>query len=77
MRLSADVVNITANASSLQKGETLKDTALNLQALHAVAAAAQRLQHLPRIIARLRASAPNVTTIGKPDLRSLSADGHL
>ena len=34
-RLSADVVNITANASSLVKGETLKDTALNLQALHA------------------------------------------
>jgi aspartate carbamoyltransferase catalytic subunit len=35
MRLSADVVNITATASSLQKGETLKDTARNLQALHA------------------------------------------
>ncbi len=35
MRLSADVVNIAATASSLQKGETLKDTALNLQALQA------------------------------------------
>ena len=34
-RLSADVVNISAANSSLQKGETLKDTALNLQALHA------------------------------------------
>src|ERR1700720_1888676 len=34
-RLSADVVNISASTSSLQKGETLKDTALNLQALHA------------------------------------------
>src|SRR6476619_1003666 len=34
-RLSADVVNISATTSSLQKGETLKDTALNLQALHA------------------------------------------
>jgi len=34
-RLSADVINITATASSLVKGETLKDTALNLQALHA------------------------------------------
>lgn len=34
-RLSADVVNISASSSSLQKGETLKDTALNLQALHA------------------------------------------
>jgi aspartate carbamoyltransferase catalytic subunit len=35
VRLSADVVNISATSSSLQKGETLKDTALNLQALHA------------------------------------------
>jgi aspartate carbamoyltransferase catalytic subunit len=34
-RLSADVVNISAANSSLQKGETLKDTALNLQALYA------------------------------------------
>ena len=34
-RLSADVVNISAATSSLQKGESLKDTALNLQALHA------------------------------------------
>jgi aspartate carbamoyltransferase catalytic subunit len=34
-RLSADVINITATASSLVKGETLKDTALNLQALNA------------------------------------------
>jgi aspartate carbamoyltransferase catalytic subunit len=34
-RLSADVLNITATASSLVKGETLKDTALNLQALRA------------------------------------------
>ena len=34
-RLSADVVNIAASASSLAKGETLKDTAKNLEALHA------------------------------------------
>jgi len=34
-RLSADVVNMAASTSSLTKGETLKDTALNLQALHA------------------------------------------
>jgi aspartate carbamoyltransferase catalytic subunit len=34
-RLSADVVNISAVTSSLTKGETLKDTALNLEALHA------------------------------------------
>lgn len=35
LRLSADVINIAASASSLQKGETLKDTAKNLEALHA------------------------------------------
>jgi aspartate carbamoyltransferase catalytic subunit len=34
-RLSADVININTTASSLVKGETLKDTALNLQALNA------------------------------------------
>ena len=34
-RLSADVVNIAASGSSLAKGETLKDTAKNLEALHA------------------------------------------
>jgi aspartate carbamoyltransferase catalytic subunit len=35
MRLSADVINISASTSSLTKGETLKDTAKNLEALHA------------------------------------------
>jgi len=35
MRLSADVINMSASASSLQKGETLKDTAKNLEALQA------------------------------------------
>jgi aspartate carbamoyltransferase catalytic subunit len=35
MRLSADVINFTADASSLKKGETLKDTARNLEALNA------------------------------------------
>src|SRR6202789_513875 len=34
-RLSADVINFSAEASSFKKGETLKDTALNLQALNA------------------------------------------
>src|SRR5205807_3616113 len=34
-RLSADIVNFTAEASSLKKGETLKDTARNLEALNA------------------------------------------
>src|SRR6185369_8128935 len=33
-RLSADVINITATASSLSKGETLKDTAKILEANH-------------------------------------------
>src|SRR5580693_9778081 len=35
LRLSADVINISATSSSLTKGETLKDTAKNLEALHA------------------------------------------
>lgn len=34
-RLSADVVTITGSASSVIKGETLRDTALNIQALNA------------------------------------------
>jgi aspartate carbamoyltransferase catalytic subunit len=34
-RLSADIVNFSAEASSFKKGETLKDTALNLEALNA------------------------------------------
>jgi aspartate carbamoyltransferase catalytic subunit len=34
-RLSADVINISVSNSSLTKGETLKDTAKNLEALHA------------------------------------------
>ena len=33
-RLSADVVSISKSASSISKGETLKDTALNIQALN-------------------------------------------
>jgi aspartate carbamoyltransferase catalytic subunit len=50
-RLSADVVNMSASTSSLTKGETLKDTAKNLEALladiivlrHSSAGAAQFL----------------------------------
>lgn len=34
-RLSADVISISQEASSVVKGETLKDTALNIQALNA------------------------------------------
>ncbi len=35
VRLSADVINFSAEASSFKKGETLKDTARNLEALNA------------------------------------------
>jgi aspartate carbamoyltransferase catalytic subunit len=34
-RLTADIINFSTEASSLKKGETLKDTARNLQALNA------------------------------------------
>ncbi len=34
-RLSANIINFTVEASSLKKGETLKDTVLNLEALKA------------------------------------------
>src|SRR3954447_21950751 len=33
-RLSADIINFSADASSLKKGETLKDTVLNLEAMN-------------------------------------------
>lgn len=35
LRLTADVINFTAEASSLKKGESLKDTTRNLEALNA------------------------------------------
>lgn len=35
LRLTADIINFTAEASSLKKGESLKDTAKNLEALNA------------------------------------------
>ncbi|MGE9295677.1 MAG: aspartate/ornithine carbamoyltransferase family protein, partial [Puniceicoccales bacterium] len=34
-RLSADVISVSGNASSLVKGESLRDTAMNIQALNA------------------------------------------
>src|SRR3977135_544875 len=34
-RLTADIINFSAEASSLKKGESLKDTARNLEALNA------------------------------------------
>jgi len=53
-RLTADIINFTAKASSLKKGETLKDTARNLEALntdfivirHSAAGAAQFLSRV-------------------------------
>ena len=50
-RLSADVINFSAKGSSISKGESLKDTALTLQAMgadaviirHGASGAAQRL----------------------------------
>lgn len=52
-RLSADVINFSAKGSSLSKGESLKDTALTLQAMgadavivrHSASGAAHRLAH--------------------------------
>ncbi len=35
MRLSADVISVDKDASSFRKGETLRDTAMNLQAMNA------------------------------------------
>ncbi|MBN1403517.1 MAG: aspartate carbamoyltransferase catalytic subunit [Opitutales bacterium] len=56
-RLSADVITITEGASSIVKGETLKDTAMNIQALnadmivlrHKSSGAAQYLSKLMRV----------------------------
>ncbi len=61
LRLSADVINISTSTSSLKKGETLKDTALNLQALHAdVIVLRHGSAGAPRFLAeRLRSSIIN------------------
>jgi aspartate carbamoyltransferase catalytic subunit len=60
-RLSADVINISATASSLTKGETLKDTARNLEALHAdILVLRHSSAGAPQFLAnRLRASVIN------------------
>jgi aspartate carbamoyltransferase catalytic subunit len=60
-RLSADVINIDATASSIVKGETLKDTALNLQALAAdIIVIRHSAAGAPHVLARqLRASVIN------------------
>src|SRR6202008_170971 len=60
-RLSADVVNFSAEASSLKKGETLKDTARNLEALNAdIIVIRHSASGAPHFLARfLRASVVN------------------
>ena len=60
-RLSADVINISATSSSLTKGETLKDTARNLEALHAdILVLRHSSAGAPQFLAnRLRASVIN------------------
>jgi aspartate carbamoyltransferase catalytic subunit len=60
-RLSADVLNMDASTSSLKKGETLKDTAKNLEALNAdFIVIRHSAAGAPRFLAdRLRASIIN------------------
>ena len=60
-RLSADVINISASASSLTKGETLKDTARILEANHAdIIVLRHSSAGTPQFLAeRLRASVIN------------------
>ncbi len=60
-RLSADVINFSAKGSSLSKGESLKDTALTLEAMgadaivvrHPASGAAHRLAHAGWVSARV------------------------
>src|SRR5579862_6744084 len=60
-RLSADVINFSAEASSLKKGETLRDTARNLEALNAdIIVIRHSASGAPHFLARfLRASVIN------------------
>jgi aspartate carbamoyltransferase catalytic subunit len=60
-RLTADVINFSAEASSLKKGETLKDTARNLEALNAdIIVIRHSASGAPHFLARfLRASVVN------------------
>jgi aspartate carbamoyltransferase catalytic subunit len=54
LRLTADVINFTAEASSLKKGETLKDTARNLEALNAdIIIMRHRAAGAPHFLARV------------------------
>src|SRR6476646_6032407 len=60
-RLSADIINFSAEASSFKKGETLKDTAKNLEALNAdMIVMRHSASGAPHFLARfLRASVVN------------------
>ena len=60
-RLTADIINFSAEASSLKKGETLKDTARNLEALNAdIIVMRHSASGAPHFLARfLRASVVN------------------
>ncbi|MGD0412679.1 MAG: aspartate carbamoyltransferase catalytic subunit [Verrucomicrobiota bacterium] len=60
-RLTADVINFSAEFSSLKKGETLKDTARNLEALNAdIIVMRHSASGAPHFLARfLRASVVN------------------
>lgn len=60
-RLSADIINFSAEASSFKKGETLKDTARNLEALNAdMIVMRHSASGAPHFLARfLRASVVN------------------
>ena len=60
-RLTADIINFSAEASSLKKGETLKDTARNLEALNAdIIVMRHSASGAPHFLARfLRASVIN------------------
>jgi aspartate carbamoyltransferase catalytic subunit len=52
-RLSADVINISASGSSLSKGESLRDTADNLAAMHADALVVRHAAAgVPHLLAR-------------------------
>jgi len=60
-RLTADIINFSAEASSLKKGETIKDTARNLEALNAdIIVMRHNASGAPHFLARfLRASVVN------------------
>jgi aspartate carbamoyltransferase catalytic subunit len=60
-RLTADIINFNSEASSLKKGETLKDTARNLEALNAdIIVMRHSASGAPHFLARfLRASVIN------------------